>query len=301
MLTIAYITARKDPKIDWFFDSLARQLGPHDIKELRIVIVDFFARAYKRAAPPSIPEGVEVMTVTPKPNVWQGEYRLTKEDWFAASNSRNSALCLAPDGFLAYVDDLSVLLPGWLPAVREHMAARRFGFGAYLKANNLVVEDGKVISYTPKSTDNRLGFVSGDVTKCTGKWLYGCSLCGPVEMFTAVGGWPEFCDGLGFEDCVMGHALENRGFPMVFDRRMMTIESEEDHTREPAFKRSDYGQSPNDKSHAALGIGKQSQYFPNYYEGGIPAMREKILAGAPWPIVQNPQHCWFSGKHLSEL
>lgn len=296
MLNIAYITVRKDPKIEWFIDSLNRQALEAGLKELFVTVI-----SPHLAAVVGPPGPLEIKCYAPKPSVWQGPTRLTKEDWFAASNSRNTALIVARDGYLAYVDDLSVLMPGWLRAVLEHRKENRFAFGAYMKSNKVVVENGLVKSHELYRRDNRLPQVTADVTPCSGRWLYGCSLCGPVEWFLEVGGWPEFCDGLGFEDCIMGHALENRGYPLVYDRRMMTIESEEDHHREPAYKRSDYGVSPNDKSHAALGIGMQSRYFENYYAGGIRKMREEHFAGLPFPDVKNPRHCWFTGKPLADL
>lgn len=297
-LTIAYITSRADPKIEWFWHSLYNQLVRTPIS---VIVISPFPDAIQNGSNGAWAFIPTAQVYKPKPSVWQGEHRLTKQDWFAASNARNTALCLTRTSYLAYVDDLSVLMPGWLNAVFEHMAANRFGFGAYLKANNLQVEDGKVKSYDLKAADNRLAHVRSDITPCTGKWLYGCSLCGPVEAFLSVGGWPEFCDGLGFEDCIMGHALANLGYPMVYDRRMMTIESDEHHFIGPAMKKSDFGVSPNDKSHAALGIGQQSRYFENYYEGGIRRMREQVLSGQPFPVVNNPQHCWFTGTRLADL
>ena len=295
-LTIAYITVRKDPKIEWFIDSLNRQAIELGLADLYVKVISPFLPYYVGPPGPLL-----VQCYPPKPSVWQGPHRLTKEDWFAASNSRNTALIVTEPGYLAYVDDLSVLMPGWLRAVLEHQNAGRFAFGAYGKSKKMVVRDGILISHEPHARDNRIPQVTADVTPCQGRWLYGCSLCGPVDHFLEVGGWPEICDGLGFEDCVFGHALENRGYQMVFDRRMLTIESEEDHHREPAFKRSDYGVSPNDKSHAVLNIGKQSRYFENYYAGGIRKMREDFAAGLPFPVALNPRHDWFTGKPLQEL
>ncbi len=299
-ISIAYVTSRKEPQIKWFFDSLALQAKLRDRIQIIVVGPDDF-RLRERKQFQGLFRGFNVRFSEPKPSVWQGPHRLTKEDWFAASNARNTALCLAPDGYLAYVDDLSVLQPGWLDAVKEHAVAGRFGFGAYHKVKHLVVENGMVKSFENYRLDNRWNETQSIITPCSGRWLFGCSVCGPVEAFLTVGGWPEFCDGLGFEDCILGHALENHGFPMVYDKRMMTFESEEHHAIEPAFKRSDFGVSPNDKSHSALHIGQQSRYFENYYLGGIRKMREEVLAGKPFPIVNNPQHCWYSGKKLSDL
>lgn len=124
VLTIAYMTNRREPRVDWFFASLARELSTAaagELGNLRCVVVDFWAdESGRRAAFAALaPAGVELVHVPPKPTVWQGPHRLTGRDYFAAASARNTALCLAPDGWIAYVDDLSVLMPGWLAACRD--------------------------------------------------------------------------------------------------------------------------------------------------------------------------------------
>ncbi len=132
--------------------------------------------------------------------------------------------------------------------------------------------------------------------------MYGCSLAGPVEAFLQINGFPEHCDGLGSEDYIAGIVLENNGWKIMYDRRMLTLESEEAHHFDKAFKRSDFGVSPNDKSHAVLNMAYQQKEFPNYFgEGGIRALRENILAGGEFPIMKIPEHCWFSGTALKDL
>lgn len=306
MLTIAYMTSRKDPKISWFFDSLHRETGG-DYNGINLVIVDFHCpddpRARLQAKSEHHPKPLHV---PPKPTVWQGKYRLTQEDWFAASNARNTALCLAPDSWIAYVDDLSVLLPGWLARVKEAMQRDTVTCGAYRKVNDLVVESGNVVSFTdhPGGHDNRYGGGSDDgPVSCHGNWLYGCSLVAPVEAFMDINGWPEICDGLGFEDCITGLMLEKKGWAIEYDRRMMTWESNELHFVGPVMKRSDYGVSPNDKSHAVLKMAQQGDgYHPGYFDpGGIRELRRRVLAGEPFPICQIPQNEFYTGKLLSEL
>jgi glycosyltransferase involved in cell wall biosynthesis len=292
-LTVAYITSRVDPKIEWFFDSLDRQTRPGPE---RVVVVDF----HKDDRPLDVRGAIHV---APKPNVWQGKHRLTKEDWFAAANARNTALCLAPDGFLAYVDDVSVLMPGWLDAVRRAMAGNYIVLGAYKKVQRLEVDLGIVRSYQDYSTDSRLGHSpDGRMLGCGGSWLFGCSLAGPVEWFLTVNGWPEMSDGLSFEDVLMGFALQNNGFPMQYDPKMLTFESEEAHHNGKVFRRTDKGVSPNDKSHAALNIAKISKDFPNYFgEGGIRRVREAVLRGEPFPIQQIPENDWFDGQFIRDM
>jgi hypothetical protein len=290
-LTIAYVTSRRDCRIEWFLDSLAPQIQG---RAICIMAVDHF---YNERSMPSL------LQSPPKPNVWNGPHRLTSEDWFAMASARNTALCLCDTTYLAYVDDLSVLMPGWLDAVYEAVEGNYIGCGAYRKVKNLVVENGIPVSFEEGGTDNRISLVSQDVTDCNGAWLYGCSLVAPVEALLSVDGWPEsICDGMGFEDCLMGIVLKNNGNTLKFDRRMMTLEAEELHFVEPAMKRSDYGVSPNDKSHKALEIARNSATFDNGFgEGGIRALREKVLSGKPFPIQHNPRHEWFTGMPLSEL
>lgn len=298
-LTICYITSRLEPKIEWFLDSLDLQ-DPQ--RQIKVAVIDFYAKErpdlWLEKYSPRI-----IRHLPPKPCVWQGEHRLTKEDWFAVSNCRNTALCVCPDGWIAYVDDVSVLVPGWLDRVRAAHAEDRMVFGAYKKVNNLQIENGNIINYRDYSVDSRLGNCGGKMVYCDGSWLYGCSLAGPVEAFLKVNGWPEdLCDGMGFEDVLMGIAMYNSDQKMSYDPGMMTLESEEHHHGGKVFKRSDYGQSPNDKSHAALSIARSSSTFPNSFgDGGIRALRQSILAGGEFPIKKHPEHEWFTSTPISEL
>lgn len=317
MLTIAFFTSRKEPKIEWFFDSLHRETGGN-YDGIKVVIVDLWEpyRLKLGSSAVHFPEtrgflGVKVphIHVSPKPCVWQGDHRLTEEDWFAASNARNTAICLAPDGWIAFVDDLSVLLPGWFAAVREAMAGpqNKIICGSYRKVLKLEVADGNVKSFDdhPGGHDNRAAHVTGSGPHpCAGNWLYGCSLAAPVEAFLGINGFPEaLCDGLGFEDVIAGIMLEKRGYTFAYDRRMMTYESEELHAQLPVMKRSDYGVSPEDKSHAVLRIAQQGDgWHPNYFgPEGLRGLRQRVLAGEPFPVMQIPQHEWWTGTPLKDL
>lgn len=300
MLTIAYMTSRLDPKIEWFFQSLAKQSGQQPD---RIVVVDY----HKDNRPLSFPSGIQIVHVPPKPNVWQGPYRLTQQDYFAAANARNTAICHAPDGTIAFVDDLSVLMPGWLECVNQSERENYIALGAYKKMKNMVVQDGIVTSYEdfPPGVDSRLHQVSQDQTSCAGSWLFGCSFACPVEALLDVNGLDENCDstGLGSEDYCLGIRIGKLNkYSFRYDRRMMTWESEEHHHIGTPMLRRDKGVSPNDKSHAMLNAAMGSAQAPNFFgEGGIRALRQRILAGEPFPIQQIPQHDWFDSQPLSEL
>lgn len=304
MVTIAYFTNRKNPRFHWFTQSLHRELlGSYE--GIRIVVVDFWAEEPGRKDDFRKLAYCDLIHVTPKPNVWQGKHRITKVDFFAAANARNTAICLAPDGWIVFVDDLSVLLPGWWNAVKDAMFSGYIVLGAYKKVKNLVVENGNIVSFEEfiPGVDSRwrVGSDNGPVI-AAGSWMFGCSLAAPVEAFLKIGGFPELADSLGSEDYLAGIALEKQGFRLMYDRRMLTYESEEAHFEDPPFKRTDKGVSPNDKSHAALNMVMQGNgYFVNYYEGGIPALRQHVLSGNPFPVVKIPEHDWYNSDKICEM
>lgn len=308
-LSLAFITGRKNCRLDWLVSSLKAQLKPDD--NITLIITDFWCQIMDGWTASDVLErelfvehccqGFKFKHVAHKPNVWNGPHRLVPQDWWAAASARNTSLCVCETSHLVYVDDLAVLQPGFLDSVRESIAGGYVVFGAYKKVNKMVVKDGLIESSEPYSQDNRLSLVKHDVTICTGGWCYGCAVAGSVEQFLTVGGWPEYADGLKFEDCLMGVAMENAGIPLRYDRRMLVIESEELHHGGKIFIAKDKGVSPKDKSHSALSIARQSKYFPNYYEGGMRKLRQDVLGGMPFPVIQNPCHDWHDGQPLSEM
>lgn len=297
-LSIIYQTAREEPKIEWFLDSLKRELG--DFKNLKLIIVDF----YRNQRPLPVTDlPWETVWIEPMPNHYQGPHRLTKEDWFAAANSRNSGLCHASDGHVVFVDDLSVLLPGWFKAVQDMMKARYIACGAYHKVKELVVENGNVVSYKNGGLDHRYkyGSDSGPVD-CRGDWLYGCSCGGPTDVFLSVGGFPSYlADAISSEDYCLGIVLTNNGHQLKYDRRMMTFESEELHSVGKVMIRRDKGTSPNDKSHSLLDRVRRLKHFENYYEGGIHQLRLDALAGKPFPPCRMPVTDWYDGQRIADF
>lgn len=311
MITFAYFTSRRSPLIEMFFASLDRELAG-DYTEKRIVVVDFWGDQLGRTeyirSLASRDQRKVLIHVPPKPNVFQGKHRLTTDHWWDAASARNTALCLAPDGYIAYFDDLSVLLPGYGKQLRLAMTKPNvITLGAYQKVRRLDVQNGEIISFEPYDggKDNRYEHGrDGEPTVCGGQWLYGCSLVGHTDAMLSTGGWPEaLTQSLGFEDVLFGLMLEKRGYTFNYDRSMMTYESDEHHQSDFIIKRSDFGQSPNDKSHAALRIIQQGDGFhPNYFgEEGIRGLRQRVLAGAPFPIPDIPRHEWFLGTPIQEL
>lgn len=314
-LTIVYVTTRVQCMIEWFLDSLHNQMQPGDENHIKVVVVDF----YRDSRGPEFlarSRGIVSYHVSPKPNVWNGPHRLTNQDWFAACNSRNTGLCYANTNFIAYVDDLSVLIPGWLDSVKQAMRENYIALGAYKKCKNMVVENGNVVSFDVHTTDSRLHQAHGDRTVCGGSWLFGCSLALPTQALLDVNGWPEgLCDGLSFEDCIFGMALGNTGkYVFKYDRRMMTYESEELHHVGQTFRREDWhfegdkavlgGNGGNDKSHAVLNMAKSLTRFDHHLGDGfgdIASLRQHILNGGQFPVRSIPTHDWYAKIALKDL
>jgi glycosyltransferase involved in cell wall biosynthesis len=317
-LTIAYFTNRRDCRIEWFFDSLDKQIRTlKPALKFQIVVVDFFQHERTPVWMGTRVDGVNVgsvVWVSPKSSVWQGPNRLTSEDWFAASNARNTAICLARGEWIAFVDDLSVLGEKWLERVIASVGqpSDTITLGTYQKVTEMIVEDGVMLSYGKVSgSDNRSAHVNGvGPHKASGQWLYGCSLVAPIKAFLKINGFDEDCDGMGFEDCIAGLMLERNGYKFLFDPQMMTTESEELHSQGPVFvrksKRSKHDplsdKAAQDWTMLNMVTRGQRNYAPNYFgEGGIRALRESVLAGAPFPSNQIPEHHWFDGQPLREM
>lgn len=303
--SICFISCRKNNCIRWFIDSLHRELGP-DFGGAEIIVIDFYHELHAE-------EQLHLASLTkrykwspPKPNVYQGESRLTRENWWANSSARNSAIALASGEWIVFLDDRSVILPGWAQSVKEAVAGNYIVAGIYEKVHNLIIQDGAVVSFEVKADgqDSRLPYTNGDVTVCGGEWLFGCNFAMPIEWALEVNGFDEDCDSLSFEDCIFGLMLQKQGRPIRLDKRMKILEDRTPDVLEPPFKRQDKGVSPNDKSHAILnmvlhhGRHKAPNYFP---EGGLRALREKILSGEPFPQQQIPTSDWFDGQLISEL
>lgn len=308
MLTIAYMTNRRDCRIKWFFDSLKKEAGEaYDV--IKIVVVDFYAN--ERGSEYDKYKTSNVVWVEPKPTVWQGKYRLTSRDYFAPSNARNTAICHAEDGHIAFVDDLSVLVPGWLNGVRGAMQMDKVVMlGRYNKVKNLLVVDGQVVSFEEFSggVDSRYDPSLGDaVRQVSGEWMYGASLVCPVESLLEVNGFDEDCDSMGSEDYICGMMLEANGNKILYNQGMRTFESEELHHKEKPFLRiiKPYvaGVSKfkdKDASHAILNLVKRGRkYAPNFFT--LRQLRKEILRGGAFEVNQNPQHDWRDGQPLSEL
>lgn len=330
MLTIAYCTARLDPKIEWMLDSLAVETAG-DFSQIQIVIIDYHANPFggRQAQHEERREyitraidhaGIPHENFTwsaPKSNPWQGKHRQTRDDWFNVANSRNTAICLADGEWILFLDDLSVLQPGYYAAAcQAAQNPKCITLGAYRKVNELVVKDGVIVSCKGNITDSgfdagmdsRRKHAPGDKVKmnCPPEWHFGYVM-GPLQAYLDVNGWVETdTAGLSFEDVPTGINLGKKGYSFRYDPRMMAYESDELHGIGKGMKKADYGVSPKDKSHAVLDRARggdgwaQNDFFNGMTLAGL---RDHVHARASnaFPAPPAAYREWFTGQLLSEL
>lgn len=296
---------------EWFADSLVHECAG-DFTDKKLVIVDFYADEPGRReefASKLLNWRAPVVHTTPKPTVWQGPSRLTKQDYFAAANARNTAICHAPDGWIAYVDDVSVLVPGWLSRIRAAIDGNYIVLGAYQKVSQLHVVNGTVLHCVDLEGgyDSRLKHLEfkRDVVPAPGSWFFGCSLAAPVEGFLKINGWDEDCDSMGAEDYPCGFMLAKAGYEIKYDPSMMTYESEEHHFLGKVLVRKGklniHGHASDGHAYIAM-LENGRDRAPNYFgEGGLAALRQRILAGESFPPISVPDRDWRDGQPLAEL
>lgn len=300
-LTVVYVTARHEPKTEWFLDSLHRETGG-DYSNTKIVVVNsFLEQPYnieKRVFDGSI---VRFKHVPPKPTIWQGKSRITKEDWWAKCNALNTGIALCDTEWIAFVDDRSVLSHGWLQCVQDSMIHNYAVCGSYEKRSNMKVENGDIVD-PGELLGQDIRTQRGFPVK-TSDW-YGGSGALPLEWCLRVNGWPErICDGLGFEDIAFGILIRNNHLELRYDSRMRIIEDRTPTEIGGALKRASKP-SPNEdkyqaKDYRILSIMGESTTSGNSYD--LTTLRRKTLAGEPFPSPSDPHTDWFDGQRIEEM
>lgn len=257
-ITLVYVTGRRDPLLKWFVDSLCNQTDFDQRRHIQLVIVDgnVWDKSVSRASVPErsirfadpkyhdadrrveveliINNRFDYLHIPPLPCVYDGPFRFTSQDWFAASNSRNTAFVVTKYPFVAMCDDLSVLGPIWFPQILHAAEHRYVVAGAYLKQKKMVVEDGKLVSFEdfPGGRDSRWDQGSDEGIKAFTGSMFGCSFGLPIEAALAVDGFEMATCGGGGEDYDFGIRLRRAGHGIFYNRNMLSVESEEHHHAE---------------------------------------------------------------------
>ncbi len=266
--TIAYVTGRRTPRWEWFCDSLCAQTTPEQRADLQVVFIDghcwgaqasahlglgdiellsplYRGLARKLELEAAVADRFPFLHIPPKPCAYQGPFRQTTRDMFCAGNSRNTAFLVAQHSYVVFVDDLSVLMPGWFNNLIHAANDGYVAAGAYKKVLKLSVSGGRVDSYErhlvirnvngreeeyDAGLDSRWNNGSdGGVVPWHGAGLFGCSFGVPLEAALEVDGNDLACLAQGGEDTDFGIRLERAGWPVFYNRNLLTIESEELH------------------------------------------------------------------------
>lgn len=304
-LTICIVTARKNSCLDWIFASIFNQLK--DGEAVDLLVVD--SNCYQYQFDIHEVGGRPFRSVPVMPNVWQGKYRLTREDWWAKPSAINTSICYCKTEWILFLDDRSVIAPGFMDAIRMAMKHNYIMFGSYEKRVNMTVEGGFIKNGgIVTGEDSRWQYVQekslGNPFTCGGEWGYGCVVLSPLEWLLEVNGSPTRCDGLGFEDAILGLILQNAGYPMYFDRRALLIEDRTPSEIGTPMRRESWEKHPNDtsdKAHTMLRLVKTMKRSDNPYN--LRELRKVIQSGGEFPIPDpNKKHTdWFTGKDISTL
>jgi glycosyltransferase involved in cell wall biosynthesis len=292
-LTIAFITGRTTPHLDWLLESLAPQIEAGD--KINVLVIDAQGRTPEQLGARSYGDWTpSVRVALPKPTPWQGAHRITSRDWWAKSSAINTALVLCDTDYVAFLDDCCRLGPEWLRTVRRGDRKR----DAVLAGTYDKIEGGVV---TP---DHRRVLAPGGKLNCGGGWLFGCTFALPLEWALEANGAEEGCDGMGTEDYILGFMLENNGHRIDFVPSM-AVTQERVEVSVPGIpsiglRRTDKGVSPNDKSHFALArfrVRKRTEFTPD-----LRALRAARVAGnLSWPMPDPDLRDWFDGQLVREM
>lgn len=294
-LTIVYTTSRREPRIEWFFESLNRQLNGRD-QLVKVIVVDFYHDERGHFNLLGDITMCDLKHVLPKPTVWQGVHKLTSVDWWAKSNALNTGICLCETEWIAFVDDRSVLEYRWLDRVEAAMDGNYIVCGYYEKHAGLKVENGLMVG-----SDQLLGADTRTPGHYPFSTTYGGHCALPLEWALAVNGVPEVCDGLGLDDSLFGNTLRNAGYPIHYDSDMRIFEDRTPGQIDGALKRADknphLGQQA--KSWALVRMMEGQKTSLNQFD--IRNMRDRVLAGELFPIATQPTHDFYDNQPLSEM
>ena len=290
-LSICTITARAMPRYDWLIDGLAAQAQPDD--DIELVIIDFHDRGDAELVPnrSSAPALRRVKICPPKPNPWQGTYRVTRRDLHAIAHARNTALCLASHDFVAFVDDRIRLGPAWLDTVRAAEAVRTRAICGPYDRDQLG---------TGRLFDDRISRAPGGRTRCSGDWFYGGNFALPLAWALEINGCEEGTDPVGRQDRIMGHMLVNSGYRIDFVVGMSALVDRRLTTAHP-FPRVGKGVPPADKGRAIMrrfASRRRTEMTPD-----LTAIRAAVQRGAPFPMhdAAATDLDWFDDQPIGDM
>lgn len=317
MISIIYSTNRKDPRFEWFLQSLINQTTDLDRSNIEVIFIDY---CKSQRMPVENTSGLKIIHAHPKPNIYQGPMRKTTGEYFSPSSARNTGILLSSGEYLVFVDDVSVLMPGWWDAVKRNANRKIIVSGSYQKHFDMIVSCGVIVSSRSHDMgkDSRWEMGSNEPVKLYGSILFGCSLGIPADAILAVNGFDELCDSIGGEDYHLGMRLNNAGFQVYYDRSMMTVESEELHNQPYLMKREDRVLPPDQYMERLRYYGVQKRHIDGNWDSShmiidiLYGSKQKWTIGNNYSIIKDRPHKmlfpmpqtdkhWFDNKPLNEM
>lgn len=340
-VTVAFITSRVDCKVEWTIDSLARQVPVEERHLIHLLLIDrhlwsltpeagstYFRRgdlisltdarwhveSRREKFANAVKGRFDYQHLPPKPNSWQGPFRRTQFDWFVASQARNTAIMAARHDYVVFIDDLSVVMPGFWANAKHAADSGYCVAGVYRKSRDMVVVDGDLVSFTPypQGVDSRWGAASDSgIIPWTGEAVWGCSFGVPTELLLKVNGNDEMTDGQAAEDYDLSMRIERAGGRWHLNKNLQTMESDEMHGIEPSLPREKRVVSPDrlphgyngnpDSDHVMLWRVRHEPRFTTLAGDNLRRLREEFLLTQRAPIPETPTHDWRTGQRLEEV
>ena len=158
------------------------------------------------------------------------------EIFFDASGTRNTGFIVCNTEYIVFVDDLSVLMPGWLSYHKWAAENKLIFAGAYNKVSDIVFENNVFKSYKGSDIDCRLtSQLTDESISIGGGWIFGANSGFPMEYIEKVNGYDEYLARRGCEDCNIGVRLENAGYKskMFYNKNCLIIEDDYLHGNGP--------------------------------------------------------------------
>jgi len=324
MISIVYITCRKNNPFHWFWDGFRNQKKMFPDIPMQLIVVDYWAD--ERTIDLSNDLSVETLHITPLPSIWQGKHQVTSKPYYAAANARNTGFVYAIHPKVAFCDDVSILGNNWLASVIEAAKGNYISLGAYKKISNATVDKGSLISYDVESTDSRWYSCNDDTkVKVTGNNFFGCSFCMPLEAALRINGFDCLTDGIGYEDQSFGQRLSKLGYSFYYDKRMLTFESNDHVAHDTLMLREDrmvgheryyqilkgfglnksiYNSKANkDASHIMVEVATQKGFNPMWNFFSLQELRNKRERGEEIILsdMKYPERWWVDNKLISEM
>lgn len=328
MISVIYSTCRVNPRLDLFLDSLYYDMKRENVElslKIQIVIVDYHLqhdKSREEVFSKLNNNRFDIVHVSPKPSLWQGQYKITSKNMFCASIARNTGICYVKYDYVLFMDDNGFMKPGSLKHILSFCNKKLSVAFAYQYANAINYNEHEV-NITPVENNGGIDvrIKQGDVfRKIHGSQLYGhCAM--PLENILLVNGYDEISNGIGYEDLQFGIRLMTAGIDIFYSSDVLFYEtkniSPEDHFQRVDFllKDSDYDKlmkkykikarwhSPGSKhlSFLLLDMLMDDDYLTKGNDYNLRHLKNIIQMGNSFPIPNTENNMSFYGVYLKDI